>query len=1143
MSLASGAVKLPLRHLSIRVPWHDAGWDGTICRHPLGNGSCLILENISKNRDDAWEEANAGKAWDSLQGTLPPCVGERAGFMAPFATTRRVTHPYMDGSSPAHRVFQATPFTYPAYSAPAVPFQWMLRESAEGLAERHGIGIDWVLEDQAHDAIGFKTAFVQHGRNQRAMLDSFFSAVEPKRSLCFFYAKQAPIADASGRILIGAGMVTSVDPDVEYLYTTPQPPLRQMLWERSVHHSIRPKFVQGFLLPYHQLLDAANSNPDMDLSPYVAHVPSDHWWEFSYGSEHVTHDAAIAALLVCAEKLREAAKVLPGDFDAALQWIDARLSEVWKLRGPYPGLGAALTAFGLPHGNFLAYDLATVLHENEDPWPAVEAAFDDPSALRPEARQYLGPTIRDVWKSLPEERRALLKLLARFEITADQATRFYREGEREKARITVGDGQLLANPYLLYELDRFSPDAISMPTIDRGVFPDAVVRLQHSLPEPTRVDEPIDRRRVRAGAVTVLETAAANGDTLLPRNRLLDAICELPLSPACPATTDMLPIVEPHFAGEIDGVAMADGSPAYQLVRLTDAGKAIRGTVMARTGSSAQRHTVNADWPAVLAEQLIKSGVTVQTDADESRAREEKAAALAELAAARLAVLIGPAGTGKTTLLAALINQPQIKAGGVILLTPTGKARVQLQQRAGLPAQTIAQFLIKLHRYDGSTGNYLLQGDDPIHAGKTLIIDEASMLTEEQLAATLKAVKGVERLILVGDPRQLPPIGSGRPFVDIVTAVRPATVEGQFPRVGHGYAELTVVRRHGGANRDDLLLASWFSGSDPDPGADEVWSRVAQGIESKWLRFIPWQTPAELHDHLLDALVRELNLAGRTDEQGFEKSLGGSTYGDAVFFWSGRNGQAGAAEKAEDWQILTPVRGEAHGVTELNRMIQRTFRTKARQWANSDARRRRTPPPAGPEEIVYGDKVISTTNERRRHVYPEAGALKYVANGEIGIVVGQFKTKNFHGAPKHPQVEFSSQIGYSYDYYAGDLSENGALKLELAYALTIHRAQGSEFGLTFLILPEHARTLSRELLYTALTRQRGRVVILHQGDLAKLKQYDSPFHSETARRHTSPRHGLHIAAVMVAKKKPFWRGWSTSVPSGRRQCSARPRRY
>ena len=94
---------------------------------------------------------------------------------------------------------------------------------------------------------------------------------------------------------------------------------------------------------------------------------------------------------------------------------------------------------------------------------------------------------------------------------------------------------------------------------------------------------------------------------------------------------------------------------------------------------------------------------------------------------------------------------------------------------------TVAQFLSP-DRYDGSTGRYKLSEKSAEAGARTVIVDEASMLTEEMLAALIQALKGVHRLILIGDPRQLPPIGAGRPFVDVIKH-RSRRDYGKFPRV------------------------------------------------------------------------------------------------------------------------------------------------------------------------------------------------------------------------------------------------------------------------------------------------------------------------------------------------------------------------
>ena len=104
----------------------------------------------------------------------------------------------------------------------------------------------------------------------------------------------------------------------------------------------------------------------------------------------------------------------------------------------------------------------------------------------------------------------------------------------------------------------------------------------------------------------------------------------------------------------------------------------------------------------------------------------------------------------------------------------------------------------------------------------------------------------------------------------------------------------------------------------------------------------------------------------------------------------------------------------------------------------------------------------------------------------------------------HLEVEFTSQPGHDYDFGVWEFGgEEGSSPLELAYALTVHKTQGSEFGVTFVVLPNPCWLLSRELLYTVLTRQQDRVVILHQGSVRELRRYSSDKHSDIARRMTN----------------------------------------
>jgi hypothetical protein len=85
---ANGA-RIPLRHLSVRVPWHDAGWDGTVCRSPRLNSSCLALNRIGSTKNEATEERYAGQLLSDVpDDAVPPCFAERVNFLSPKRLTR-----------------------------------------------------------------------------------------------------------------------------------------------------------------------------------------------------------------------------------------------------------------------------------------------------------------------------------------------------------------------------------------------------------------------------------------------------------------------------------------------------------------------------------------------------------------------------------------------------------------------------------------------------------------------------------------------------------------------------------------------------------------------------------------------------------------------------------------------------------------------------------------------------------------------------------------------------------------------------------------------------------------------------------------------------------------------------------------------
>ena len=128
------------------------------------------------------------------------------------------------------------------------------------------------------------------------------------------------------------------------------------------------------------------------------------------------------------------------------------------------------------------------------------------------------------------------------------------------------DREILQNPYRIYELSRHDPEGVRLLTVDRGVFPEAVVRLKHPLESPSRLDSAVDLRRLRAFTIAALEDAAISGHTLLPKAKLVEAVLSRPVRPACPVTGDMLSARVNDMAPEVVSAPM-DDDMAFQLER------------------------------------------------------------------------------------------------------------------------------------------------------------------------------------------------------------------------------------------------------------------------------------------------------------------------------------------------------------------------------------------------------------------------------------------------------------------------------------------------------------------------------------------------------------------------------------------------
>ncbi|MBK8179270.1 MAG: AAA family ATPase [Planctomycetes bacterium] len=152
-------------------------------------------------------------------------------------------------------------------------------------------------------------------------------------------------------------------------------------------------------------------------------------------------------------------------------------------------------------------------------------------------------------------------------------------------------------------------------------------------------------------------------------------------------------------------------TPALQLHDLREREDRLRSVLSKRAAK--QIPSIPAGWPALLEQAITDAGGTFDPKNERHvAALAEQSEALARLTARRLTVLVGKAGTGKTSVLGALMQCEPLAKDGILLLAPTGKARVRLGRATRGAAMTVAQFLHGLHRYDGSRQRPLFTGPD-----------------------------------------------------------------------------------------------------------------------------------------------------------------------------------------------------------------------------------------------------------------------------------------------------------------------------------------------------------------------------------------------------------------------------------------------
>ncbi len=1106
------------QHISIRIPWHDSGWTGCVCENPDRNQACRILKNVALKCADinAPQCVSFAGATVTQKSFVPHCITESGQFMSDHDMSSLRSHPYTYNERYAHIL--DTKLNISPFSFVGIPFNWTLKDKkkqGDSPNSRYFTGFDPTIEIP----VTKEDLWITNGENQKRIFEYFFRNVTPNESIVVAYAKAVPFTESPGRIVMGIGFVESVEELREYDYSE-SPTGKQAtacLWERNIRHSIRADRRNGFIFPFTAIQEYLKGHPEQNPDDFIVIAPEEYRDEFSYATEHLSHDALIQTLNKTIAVLQKYKEIrLPygngADWNDCIEWCQAQLPKVWVDRGAYPGLGAVLSALGVPFG----FDVALALkakYSDDVLWGNLVEGLENLSALLPKEQKgilrYFTQTTREDIADEIDERRNYLELLSRITLTLPQAqllldnsiqsANWLRNYADQLTDIHSKDlsRDIVANPYLLYEKTyRLEPKyQIGIGKIDLAMFPPQAIAFPSDA--ETCIQDKDDQHRLRAIIVSILECGAARGSSLMLADEVVEAVgkfrSDVPdIEPDIRLKTiqskrrkDFFDELFVQFTIKVISESGDEREEtALQLVRLQKIDDAIKLFLNDRIDSFINIHD---NWSALLATVL---GKEQQSEEERERAaREEKVNAIAKMAGSRISVLTGGAGTGKTTTLAALCLSKAIQSEGILVLAPTGKARVVLSSKLSaqnIPhkANTLFQFLKRTKHCDINTWSYYISGKVDERTPATVIIDECSMLTEEMFGALAEAVRGAKRVVFVGDPNQLPPIGTGKPFYELVRKLKEQ--DGQ-PH----YANLLVSNRQkqggGSENRLDVELSKWFTEDLAAQAGENLFSRIAGDSEN--IEFVN----CEDTDSLPKVIEETLSKIGITDIDSFDISFGGTVNGKWMNFDDARY--------IESWQILSPYRNkEIIGTRGINASIQGKFRLP------KPLKHRDTIKPLGIDGIRFAEKVINIQNQDRASwewgVWSRRGLSmddceKYIANGEIGIVRELQKDSHV--------VQFSSQDGYDYNFYNG-VSEDDS-QLELAYALTVHKAQGSGFKATIFVLIEPERGLSplvtREMLYTALTRQSDKVFIIYNKQPSELKKYGDAELSDLAHRKTN----------------------------------------
>lgn len=406
-------------------------------------------------------------------------------------------------------------------------------------------------------------------------------------------------------------------------------------------------------------------------------------------------------------------------------------------------------------------------------------------------------------------------------------------------------------------------------------------------------------------------------------------------------------------------------------------------------------------------------------DIDRFIQREEEASGIRYAAMQKIAItdalrygvmiLTGGPGTGKTTVVRALIHIFDSMGYDIALAAPTGRAAKRLSEATAMEAKTLHRLLEM--SFDGGERAVFNRNEHELLEEQVIVVDEASMIDNALMCALLKAIKPGARLIVIGDSDQLPSVGAGNVLGDLIDSQRFATI--RLNEVFRQAQQSLIVTNAHAVNGGEM------------PNL---------GVKDGDFFFLRRGTDREIALTIADLCRNRLP----------------RTYGDV-----GRRGV----------QVIAPSRKGEAGTESLNQLLQSTLNPPNAQQREHRFRDR---------VFREGDRVMQTRNNYdllwSRVADGKTGSG--IFNGDIGLI------EEIHSSDGYMTLLFDDRR-VDYDF---SLLED----LDHAYAITVHKSQGSEYPIVVLPMCSAApMLLSRNLLYTAITRGERMVILVGREEIVE----------------------------------------------------------